>query len=112
MCNFQELKSKKTSSSSGFTSGGEGENSMRKSSMSVYEFHWSWMENLAFAFSMAVLLSSYTASVLYIFRHCFLVLFNLKFDFFAKWQARSSHVGVTFPKDKDFFETLPFQKAF
>ena len=73
MCNFQELKSKKTSSSSGFTSGGEGENSMRKSSMSVYEFHWSWMENLAFAFSMAVLLSSYTASVLYIFRHCFFV---------------------------------------
>ena len=81
MCNFQELKSKKTSSSSGFTSGGEGENSMRKSSMSVYEFHWSWMENLAFAFSMAVLLSSYTASVLYIFRHYFFVHFNLKFNF-------------------------------
>ena len=36
-------------------------------SAAVYE-HWSWLENAAFVFSIVILLSSYAASVLYVFR--------------------------------------------
>ena len=36
-------------------------------SAAVYE-HWSWLENAAFLFSIVILLSSYAASVLYVFR--------------------------------------------